>query len=119
MSPKSPNSAKTLGIEPARARRGADAGVAEPVVQAALLGVGEHRVRFGRHLELFFGFRVARIAIRVMFHGQLAIGALDLDLGRRPRNPEDLVVVLLACCAFAHAFATFTIAGRSSLSPMR
>jgi hypothetical protein len=60
----------------ARARRGADAGMAEPVVQAALLGIGEHGVRFSRGFELFFGLRIARIAIRMMLHRQLAIALL-------------------------------------------
>ncbi len=97
----------------AGAGRGAHARVAEAVVQAALLGVGEHRVRLGALLELLFGGLVARIAIRVVLHRQLAVRALDLDVGRRARDAEDLVVV-----ALAHAFATFTIAGRSSRSPI-
>ena len=56
---------------------------------------------------------VARIPVRMMLHRELAIGALDLDLGRRLRDAEDFVVV-----ALAHAFATFTIAGRSRRSPI-
>ena len=43
-------------IEPgAAARRDADAGVAEAIVEAALLCVGEDRVRLGRFLELLLG----------------------------------------------------------------
>ena len=58
-------------------------GVAEAVVQAALLGVGEDRVRLRRFLEFVLGRLVARIAIRVVLHRQLAVRALDLDFGRR------------------------------------
>jgi hypothetical protein len=87
--------------------------VAEAVVGAALVGVRENGVGLGGFLELFFGGVVARIAIRVMLHRQLAVGALDLDSVRGPRHAEDLVVV-----AFAHAFATFTIDGRSNRSPI-
>ena len=76
--------AKTDGSNPAPppAAR-ADAGVAEAIVEAALLGVGEDGVRFRRFLELLLGGLVARIAIRVILHRQLAVGALDLDVGRR------------------------------------
>ena len=88
--------------------------MAEAVVQCALFRVGKHRVRLGRALELFFGLGIARIPVRVVLHRQLPICAFDFDLGRRSHDAEDLVVV-----AFAHALATFTIAGRSSLSPMR
>ena len=113
MSAKSPNSVKTDGSKPAPPPAAElDAGVAEAVVEAALLGVGEDGVRLGRFLELLLGGLVARIAVRVVLHRQLAVRALDFDFGRRARDPEDLVVV-----ALAHAFATFTIAGRSSRSP--
>ena len=47
-------------------------------------------------------------------HRELAVRALQLDLGRRVvGDRQDLVVV-----ALAHALATFTIAGRSSRSPI-
>src|SRR5207247_8701594 len=95
----------------AAARGSADARMSEAVVQAALLRVREDRVRLGRFLEFLFGEIVPRIAIRVKFHRQPAIRALDVRVGGRPLNFEDLVVVPLA-----HAFATFTIAGRSSRS---
>ena len=54
-----------------------------------------------------------RVDVRMVFSRQLAVCALDLDLGRRPLDAENLVIVLLA-----HAFATFTMAGRRSLSPI-
>ena len=104
---------KTDGSNPPAPRAGrADAGVAEAVVHAPLLRVGEHRVGLGRFLELLLGLLVAGIAVGVVLERELAVGALDLLLGGRPRDAEHLVVV-----ALAHALATFTIAGRSRRSP--
>src|SRR5262249_42578699 len=99
----------------AGARAGAcDAGVTEAIVQSALLAVGEHRVRFGRLLEFFLGGLVARIAIRVIFHRELAISALDLAVVRGSRHAENFVIVDAA----HDDFATFTIDGLSSRSPI-
>src|SRR5262249_52250245 len=61
----------------AGAGRRLHAGVSEAIVEAALLGIGEDRVGFRGLLEFLFGRRVAGIAIRVIPHRQLAIGALD------------------------------------------
>ena len=47
----SEKSAKIVGIEAGTAARAADAGVAEAVVEAALLRVGEHGVGFRGFLE--------------------------------------------------------------------
>src|SRR5262249_34930828 len=104
------------GIETARARAGpgVHAGVAAAVAEPALCGVGEDGVRLRGFLELFFGRLVARIAIGMEPHRELAIGALDFAIGRRTRDAEHLVVVDLA----HDAFATFTMAGRSSRSPI-
>ncbi len=66
MSAKSPNSLKTDGSKPAPPAADFDAGMAEAVVEAALLGVGQNGVGFGRLLELFFGGLVAGIAIGMM-----------------------------------------------------
>ena len=85
----------------------------EPVVQAALLGVGKDRVCFRRLLEFLFRRVIAWIAIGVVLHRQLAVGALDLGVASTARHTEDLVVVPLA-----HGLATFTIAGRSNRSPI-
>src|SRR5262245_28156628 len=86
----------------------------EAVVEAPLFGIGEHRVGLGRLFELFLRRFVTRIAVGVVLHRQLAVGALQLHLGHAAGHAEDFVVV-----ALAHAFATFTIAGRSSRSPIR
>src|SRR5262245_64336903 len=84
----------------------------EAVVDMPLVGVGEHGVSLRRLLEPIFGNLVAGIAIRMVLERELAIRALDLLIGGGARNAEHLVVV-----AFAHAFATLTIAGRSRRSP--
>jgi len=88
--------------------------MAEPVVLRALLAVRQDRVGLGGLLESLFGLVVPLVPIRMMFEGELAIGALDLLVSRILQNAENLVVI-----PFAHAFATFTMAGRTSLSPSR
>ena len=90
------------------------AGMAEAIVAAALVGVRENGVRLGRFLEFLFGGVVAGVAVRMVLQRQLPIRALDLLIGGVFRHAEDFVVV-----AFAHALATFTMAGRSSRSPSR
>ena len=99
------------GIESLRAA--ADAGMTEAIVAGALVAVAEDRVGFGRFLEFLFGLLVARVAIGMVLQRQLAIRALDLLLGGRAGDLEDLVVIALA----HDAFATFTSAGRSRRSP--
>src|SRR5688572_13122004 len=47
----------------AAGRGAAQAGVAEAVVHMPLVGIGEHRVRLGRFLELVFGRLVSRIPV--------------------------------------------------------
>ncbi len=89
------------------------AGMAEAVVGGALLGIRENRVRLGGFLEVVFGGLVAGVAIRMVLHRELAVGALDVAVARRPGDAEHFVIV-----ALAHAFATFTIDGRSSRSPI-
>src|SRR5438552_1950807 len=104
------------GIESAAGRR-RHARVAEAIVGGALVGIGEDGVRLGAFLEALFGLVIAGVAIRVVLQRELAIGALDLALACRALDREDLVVVPLACLRSAHALATLTMAGRSSLSP--
>jgi hypothetical protein len=95
------------------ARRGAaKARMPETVVHVALVGIGEHGIGFRRLLEVLFGDLVTGIAIGMVFECELAIRALDLLVGGGARNAEHLVIV-----AFAHAFATLTIAGRSRRLP--
>ena len=67
-----------------RRRRGVDAGVAVLVVGRALLRVGQDLVGFLRFLEVLLGIRVIRIAVRMPFHGELAVRLLDVLFGRVP-----------------------------------
>src|SRR5579863_2911291 len=59
---------------------GVHARVAELVVRGALLGIGEDLVGFLGFLEVFFRGLVAGVAIRVMLHGEPAVGLLDVGL---------------------------------------
>src|SRR5262249_46524204 len=92
----------------AGAGRGANPGMSEAIVEASLLGIAQNGVGLRGLFELLFRAFVAGVAIGVVLHRELPVGAFQLRFARVPRDPEDLVVVV-----FAHAFATFTIAGRS------
>ena len=67
----------------------------EHVVAAPLLRVGQYVVGLVRLLEPLGGGLVALVAVRVVLHGQLPEGALQLVGGRASANSEDLVVVAL------------------------
>src|SRR5690606_36372342 len=54
-----------------------EGGMAEPVIGRALLRVLERVIGLVDFLELVFGLFIARIAIRVKLHGELAIRALE------------------------------------------
>ena len=73
---------------------GAHAGVAEAIVETALLAVAADRVGLGGFLEAFFGGLVARIAVRVPLQRQLAIGNLDFGLGRAAIDAERFLAKL-------------------------
>src|SRR6185312_11174518 len=75
-----------------------EGGVAETVVGGALVAVLQHVIGLVEFLEFVLAILVARIAIRMMLHGELAEGGLELDLRAAPRNAQHLVVV-----AFRHA----------------
>ena len=114
----SEKSAKIVGSKPPAPPAFADAGMAETVVEAALLRVGQDRVGLGRLLELLFRLLVAGIAVRVMLERQLAVRALDLLVAGLTVDAQDLVVVTSAHAGpHASPFATLTIEGRSSRSP--
>src|SRR6185503_2390410 len=69
--------------------------VPESIVGGALLRIAEHAVSLGRLLESLFSFLVIRIAIRVMVHGQPAIGGLQGLVVCVPANAEHFVIVSL------------------------
>jgi hypothetical protein len=71
--------------------------VTEAVEGRALGVVGQHFVGFLDLFELRFRRLIARIAVRVKFHGEPAICLLDVGFGRVALDAEHLVVV-----AFRH-----------------
>jgi hypothetical protein len=74
-----------------------DALMTELVVALALLTVSEDFVSLGGFLEFGLCFSIARIAVRVKLHGQLAIGLLDVVLASVFADTKDLVII-----AFGH-----------------
>jgi len=89
-------SVRGIGSAPAaRTRGGIDPRMAILVVSGALGRLGEHFIGFLRLLEALLGLRVARIAVRVIFHRQAPVRLLDFRLGRRLRDVENLVVIAL------------------------
>ena len=63
------------------------------VIGRTLLGIDQHRISFGNLLELVFRIRIVRIPIRMVLHGEFAVGALDLVLGATPLDSQHLVIV--------------------------
>jgi hypothetical protein len=74
--------------------------VAVLVVGGALLRVGQDLVGFLGFLELLLGLGIVRIAVRMVLHGQLAVGLLDLVVRGVAVDAEDFVVVALFAMAF-------------------
>src|SRR5205807_1654842 len=69
------------------------AGMAKAVIAGALLRIHQDAVSFAGFFEFLFCFRVPRIAVRVILHGQLAVRALDILLRRGPFYGEYLVII--------------------------
>ena len=65
------------GFVEAAASVGGNASVAEAVVSCALVAVGEDRVGLGGLFEALFRGIVPGVAVGVVLHGELAVGALD------------------------------------------
>src|SRR5579875_1047136 len=101
-------------IAAARAPAGLEGGVAEAIVGGTLLLVLEDVVGLVDFLEALLGLGVARIAVRVILHGELAVGPLELLRRRAARHAEGLVKVALRHRRF------FTLSGarwRSKIRP--
>ncbi|MNE64413.1 hypothetical protein D3C80_1598260 [compost metagenome] len=71
------------------------------VVGRALAGVGEHLVGLVGLLEFLLGRLVVGIAVRVVLHGQTAVGLLQLRLAGAALDTEHLVIVTF--CHGSHA----------------
>src|SRR5262249_42737526 len=88
---------------------------AEGVVPAPGLRIGQHVVRLGDLLEPVLGSGIL-VDVGMVLAGQLAVGPLDLILGRGPRHVQDLVeVAAISPRPGRHqsTLATTTCAGRS------
>ena len=68
----------------------------KPIIMRALLLIAQNAVGFRSLLEFFFSRVVSLILIRVVFHREFAVGALDLLVGGRAADTQDFVVVTLA-----------------------
>ena len=75
------NIAQVGGVE-ACTSVSAQPGVTEAVVDAALLGIRQYRVRFAALFEFFFRVGIVGVPVGMKLQRQLAIGALDFLLGR-------------------------------------
>src|SRR4029077_19699484 len=71
----------------------AHASVPEAVIQRSLLAIREDCVRFGDLLKLVFRLRIVRIAVRMPRHRELAVSALDFNLGGCAGDTEDFVKI--------------------------
>ena len=78
---------KLVGVFPA---------LSELVVFFAFFGVGKHLVRLVDFLEFLFGGLVARIYVRVVLAGQLAVSLLDVLVAGAAAESENVVIVF--CC---------------------
>src|SRR6266404_5421165 len=99
--------------------------MAEAVIRAALFRVSKHRIRLAGLFEFLFSVGIIGIAVRMVLHRKLAVGALDLLVAGPTLHPQHLVVVSLHLASQNSLliidyrfgfFATRTIAGRSSRS---
>jgi len=63
------------------------------VVLLSLLVIAQDGIRFIDVLELGLRRLVTLVSVRVVFHGQLAVGFLDIFLSRGSRDFENFVVV--------------------------
>src|SRR5690606_21172393 len=86
-------------VAPARAAA-VHPGMAETIIGRALLLVGQDGVGLGNLLEAGHGLFRAAVAVRVVLHRQLAIGALERGRIDRPLDPQNLVIVTLRHQAF-------------------
>ena len=97
--------------------------MAVSIVGRALLRIGKNAVGFRRFLELLLRRMVARIAVRMILHRQLAVGALQFLLARAAVNAEHFVIIAFRhrhfysyrTCWRSGAHRDLTMEGRSSL----
>jgi len=69
--------------------------VTEAIVGCALIAVLENLISLVEFLETALGVTITRIAIRVEFHGELAISGLEIGVVSAPVDAKDLVIIAL------------------------
>jgi hypothetical protein len=72
---------------------GAYAGVAEAVIGGALVAVGQDRISLRGFLEFLFRPGVIGIAVGMVLHGELAVGALDFLFTGAALHSENFVII--------------------------
>ena len=99
---------RTEAVRRAAAPAMLERGVAEAVVGGALLGVLEDVVGFADFLELVLAIIVAGIAVRMVFHRELAVRGLEVRVARPAHDAQHLVIV-----ALGHHDLLIRLSGRS------
>ena len=89
--------AATAKAAAARAGARIKRGVAVLIVSGAFLRVAQGLVSLAEFLEFFLGGLVARIFVRMIFYGELAVGFFDFLGSRLAVDFENFVVI-----AFGH-----------------
>ena len=84
-----------IGAEAVAAAALLEGGVAEAVIGGALVAVLEHLVGLVDFLEAMLAVAVAGILVRMQLHRELAIGALEIGIGRYALDSQHLVVTAL------------------------
>ena len=97
--------AAEAAIEAARAARacavaGIHARKAELIVPGALFLVAQHLVGLVHFLELGLGLLVARVQVRVILFGLLAVRFFQFIVAGDLRNAKDLVIIAFVCHKF-------------------
>ena len=88
---------KTVGSKPAPPRH-RPRPRARSDRRAALFRIGENRVRLAAFFEFFFRIGIVGIAVRMELQRQLAIGALDLLIGRPTLHTQEFRSNLVLRC---------------------
>jgi hypothetical protein len=73
-----------------------EGGMTVCIIGTAFIAVAEHFIGLFGLFECLLGIAIARIAIRMVFHGQAPVGFFQIVIGRVFGDSEDLVKITLA-----------------------